>query len=64
MSGISGSVLSISICPKGSSGISGTSGGGSFVGIGNLVTPCCGSKSTISPIIKNNDIVFNCNECK
>jgi len=46
----------------GSSGRTGTSGSGSYVGIWNLVTPCCGSESTTGPVI-DNDISFYCKEC-
>ena len=47
----------------GSSGKNGTSGDASYVGIGSLITPCCGSKSTIGTVI-DNDISFYCNKCK
>ena len=43
----------------GSSGRSGTSG---IVGIGSLVTPCCGSESKIGPVM-DNDLSFYCNGC-
>lgn len=46
----------------GSSGRTGTSGGGSFVGIGSLVTPCHGFTSRIGTVIDGN-ISFYCNIC-